>query len=62
MAVEGEAEGMPAATADPNIEQKERLIAAVKKEVKQLMEEVRSLLLRALWMLMSVCLCISLSA
>lgn len=32
---------MPAATAaDPNAEQKERLIATVKKEVKQLMEEV----------------------
>lgn len=32
---------MPAATAtDPSAEQKERLIAAVKKEVKQLMEEV----------------------
>ncbi|XP_069356616.1 small G protein signaling modulator 2-like isoform X2 [Maniola hyperantus] len=31
---------MPAvAAADPNVEQKERLIAAVKKEVKQLMEE-----------------------
>lgn len=36
---------MPAATvppADPATEQKDRLIAAVKKEVKQLMEEVSS--------------------
>ncbi|XP_068623673.1 small G protein signaling modulator 2-like [Battus philenor] len=38
--VESESEDMPAATtADPSAEQKERLIAAVKKEVKQLMEE-----------------------
>ncbi|XP_063896565.1 small G protein signaling modulator 2 isoform X2 [Helicoverpa armigera] len=37
---EGGSEEMPAATAtDPSAEQKERLIAAVKKEVKQLMEE-----------------------
>ncbi|XP_039752246.1 small G protein signaling modulator 2-like isoform X2 [Pararge aegeria] len=37
--VEGEAEEMPVTAADPSIEQKERLIASVKKEVKQLMEE-----------------------
>ncbi|XP_013168017.1 PREDICTED: small G protein signaling modulator 2-like isoform X2 [Papilio xuthus] len=38
--VESEADEMPAAAAaDPSAEQKERLIAAVKKEVKQLMEE-----------------------
>ncbi|KAF9802846.1 hypothetical protein SFRURICE_021162 [Spodoptera frugiperda] len=38
---EGGSEEMPAAApADPSAEQKERLIAAVKKEVKQLMEEV----------------------
>ncbi|CAH0713729.1 unnamed protein product, partial [Brenthis ino] len=36
--VESGSEDMPAAT-DPSAEQKERLIAAVKKEVKQLMEE-----------------------
>ncbi|CAH0696774.1 unnamed protein product [Spodoptera exigua] len=37
---EGGSEEMPAAAAaDPSAEQKERLIAAVKKEVKQLMEE-----------------------
>ncbi|XP_047032740.1 small G protein signaling modulator 2-like [Helicoverpa zea] len=37
---EGGSEEMPAATAtDPSADQKERLIAAVKKEVKQLMEE-----------------------
>ncbi|CAH2052131.1 unnamed protein product, partial [Iphiclides podalirius] len=38
--VESESEEMPAANAtDPGTEQKDRLIAAVKKEVKQLMEE-----------------------
>ncbi|XP_072934410.1 small G protein signaling modulator 2-like [Epargyreus clarus] len=36
---EGGSEEMPAAGADPSAEQKEKLIAAVKKEVKQLMEE-----------------------
>ncbi|XP_052752020.1 small G protein signaling modulator 2-like isoform X1 [Galleria mellonella] len=36
--VESDSDQMPAA-ADPNAEQKERLIASVKKEVKQLMEE-----------------------
>lgn len=40
VAAESGSEEMPAAR-DPNAEQKERLIAAVKKEVKQLMEEVR---------------------
>lgn len=40
---EGDAQEMPAAkAADPSAEHKERLIAAVKKEVKQLMEEVRN--------------------
>lgn len=42
--MDNESEEMPAAT-DPNAEQKERLIATVKKEVKQLMEEVNSLFL-----------------
>ncbi|XP_046964352.1 small G protein signaling modulator 2-like [Vanessa cardui] len=37
--VESGSEEMPATSADPSTEQKDRLIAAVKKEVKQLMEE-----------------------
>lgn len=41
VSAESGSEEMPAATpTDPSAEQKERLIAAVKKEVKQLMEEV----------------------